>query len=83
MGALDGIQGMVAAYLISPGGQETMKNFLSSPQGKEAIDAYLSTPAGQDMARLLLVRALDSLDIADSVKDQIRTALAEKGTTAP
>jgi hypothetical protein len=83
MGALDGIQGMVAAYLISPGGQETMKNFLSSPQGKDAIDAYLSTPAGQDMARLLLLWALDSLDISASIKDQIRAALAEKGTTGP
>jgi len=83
MGALDGIQGMVAGYLASPGGQETIRSFLASPQGKEAIDAYLSTPRGQQMARLLLLRALDSLDIADSVKDQIRAALAEKGTTNP
>jgi len=83
MGALDGIQGMVAGYLASPGGQETIRSFLASPQGKEAIDAYLSTPGGQQMARLLLLRALDSLDIADSVKDQIRTALAEKGTCSP
>jgi len=83
MGALDGIQGMVAGYLASPGGQETIRSFLASPQGKEAIDAYLSTPGGQQMARLLLLRALDNLDIADSVKDQIRTALAEKGTCSP
>ncbi|MDD4484543.1 MAG: hypothetical protein PHD55_09270 [Methanoregula sp.] len=83
MGAFDGIQGMVAAYLISPKGQETMRNFLSSPQGKDAIDVYLSTPAGQDMARLLLLRALDNLDIAETVKDQIRVALAEKGTCGP
>ena len=77
MGALDGIQGMVAAYLASPNGQQTIRSFLSSPQGKEAIDAYLSTPEGQQMARLLLSRALDSLKISEEVKDQIRTALAE------
>jgi len=77
MGALDSIQGMVAAYLASPAGQEAIRSFLSSPRGKEAIDAYLSTPQGQQMARLLLSRALDSLKISEEVKDQIRTALAE------
>jgi hypothetical protein len=77
MGALDGIQGMVASYLASPRGQEAIRSFLSSPQGKEAIDAYLSTHEGQQMARLLLGRALDSLNIPEQVKDQIRTALAE------
>jgi len=77
MGALDGIQGMVAGYLSSPNGQQTIRSFLSSPQGKEAIDAYLSTPEGQQMAKLLLTRALDNLNIPEAVKDQIRTALAE------
>ena len=77
MSALDGIQGMVAAYLASPRGQEAIRSFLSSPQGQEAIDTYLSTPEGQQMARLLLGRALDSLKISEDVKNQIRTALAE------
>ena len=77
MSALDGIQGMVAAYLASPRGQESIRSFLSSPQGQEAIDTYLSTPEGQQMARLLLGRALDSLKISEDVKNQIRTALAE------
>lgn len=77
MGAMDGIQGMVAAYLASPSGQQAIRSFLSSPQGKEVIDAYLSRPEGQQMARLLLTRALDRLDISEPVKDQIRTALAE------
>ncbi len=80
MGAMDGIQGMVAGYLASPNGQEAIRKFLSSPQGKEAIDSYLSTPGGQQMARLLLLRALDGLNIPDEVKGQIRTALAEAGT---
>ncbi|MGA2161493.1 MAG: hypothetical protein ABSG28_04740 [Methanoregula sp.] len=79
MGAFDGIQGMVAGYLASPKGQETIRSFLSSPQGKEAIDSYLSTPDGQQMARLLLLRALDSLDIPEAVKGEIRTALAGAG----
>jgi hypothetical protein len=77
MGAIDGIQAMVAAYLASPRGQEAIRSFLSSPQGKEAIDSYLSAPEGQKMARLLLSRALDSLKIPEEVKDQIRTALAK------
>jgi hypothetical protein len=77
---MDGIQGMVAGYLASPNGQEAIRKFLSSPQGKEAIDSYLSTPGGQQMARLLLLRALDGLNIPDEVKGQTRTALAEAGT---
>lgn len=77
MSALNGIQGMVAAYLASPQGQETIRKFLESPQGKETIDAYLSTPGGQQMARLLLVKALDRLDIPDDVKAVIRKAMDE------
>ena len=77
MGAMDGIQGMVAGYLASPKGQEMIQVFLSSPEGKEAIDSYLSTPGGQQMARLLLLRALDRLNIPDEVKVMIRTALEE------
>jgi hypothetical protein len=80
MGAMDGIQGMVAGYLASPNGQETIRKFLASPQGKDAIDSYLSTPGGQQMARLLLLQALDRLDIPDEVKVMIRKALAEAGT---
>ena len=80
MGAMDGIQGMVAGYFASPKGQEAIRSFLSSPQGKVAIDSYLSTPGGQQMARLLLLRALDGLNIPEEVKEQIRTALAEAGT---
>ena len=79
MSAMDGIQGMVAGYLASPKGQEMIQVFLSSPEGKEAIDSYLSTPGGQQMARLLLLRALDRLNIPDEVKVMIRTALEEPG----
>ncbi len=71
---------MVAEYLASPKGQDAIRSFLSSHQGKEAIDSYLATPGGQQMARLLLLRALDSLDISNDVKEQIRSALAEAGS---
>ncbi|HNX16749.1 MAG TPA: hypothetical protein PKM50_00300 [Methanoregula sp.] len=77
MGTTDGLQGIVAAYLASPKGQQTIRSFLESPQGKEAIDSYLATPGGQQMARILLLRSLDSLNIANDVKDMIRTALAD------
>jgi hypothetical protein len=70
---------MVAGYLASPKGQETIRSFLSSPEGKEIIDSYLATPQGQQMARLLLLRALDGLSIPEEVKVMIRTALAEHG----
>jgi len=79
MGATDGIQGIVAAYLASPKGQQTIRSFLESPQGKEFIDSYLATPGGQQMARLLLLRALDGLNIPEDVKVMIRTALAGPG----
>ena len=68
MGAMNGIQGMVAAYLASPNGQQTIRSFLSSPEGKEAIDSYLATPEGQQMARSSSSGALDGLDIPDEVK---------------
>ncbi|MGA2103758.1 hypothetical protein [Methanoregula sp.] len=76
MSALEGIQGLVAGYLASPKGQDAIRSFLSSPQGTEAINAYISTPDGQQIARLLLLKALDGLEIPDAVKEQIRTALA-------
>jgi len=77
MSAVDGIQGLVAKYLASPQGKEAIQSFLSSPKGKEVIDAYLSTSEGQQMAQMLLLRALDGLAIPDTIKDQIRAALAQ------
>jgi hypothetical protein len=78
MAQFNGITGMVASYLASPAGQELIRNYLSSPEGQAAIDRYLSTPGGQQMAHLLLLRALDSLDISVDLKEQIKSALAEK-----
>ncbi|MDD1691065.1 MAG: hypothetical protein LUQ66_10435 [Methanoregula sp.] len=75
---IDCMQGLIAGYATSPKGQETIRKFLTSPEGQKAIDRYLATPGGQEMSRLLLARALDGLDLPAPVKDQIRTALAEK-----
>jgi hypothetical protein len=71
---------VAAAYFASPKGQALIRTFLSSPEGKEAIDAYLATPEGQQMAFLLLGKALDRLEIPDDAKEIIRTALAGKST---
>jgi len=75
---LDCVQEMVAGYVSSPKGQEAIRKFLSSPEGQKTIDRFLATPEGQKMGKLLLNKALDSLDLPAAVKDQIRTALAEK-----
>ncbi len=72
---LDCMHGMIAGYVASPKGQETMRNFLSSPEGQKTIDAYLATPDGQRMACFILARALDSLDLPAEVKAEIRKAL--------
>jgi len=77
---LDGLQGMIAGYCASPKGQETIKKYLSSPEGQKTIDAYLATPGGQAMARLILLRALEGLDLPAAVKAEIRRALSEKGS---
>lgn len=73
-----GIHGLVAGYLASPQGKEMVRNFLSSPDGQSAIDTYLSTPEGQKMAKLLLTKALDRLDIPPPLRDEIRRALAKE-----
>lgn len=73
-----GIQGLIAGYVASPQGKEMVRSFLSSPEGQEAINAYLATPEGQGMAKLLLIKALDNLNIPGPLKDQIRAALEEE-----
>ena len=76
---IDGMQGMIAAYIASPKGREMIHKFLTSPEGQKAVDNYLATPDGQQMGRLLLARALDGLDLPAHIKDQIRTALNTRG----
>ena len=76
-----GIQGLIAGYIASPQGREMVRSFLSSPEGQEAINAYLATPEGQGMAKLLLIKALDSLGLPGPLKEEIRSALEREGDT--
>jgi hypothetical protein len=75
---LDCMQGMIAGYIASPKGQETIRNYLASPEGKKTMDTYLSTPEGQEMARLVLSRALDGLNLPHDVKGKVLAAVEEK-----
>jgi hypothetical protein len=61
--ALDPMKGMIASYLASPKGQETVKNYLASPEGKRAICEYLNTPAGKETVRELLPCIIDALPL--------------------
>ena len=72
------MKGIIAAYIASPKGQETIRNYLSSPEGQKTLDNYLATPEGQEMARLVLCRALDGTNVSSEVRDQILRAMEEK-----
>jgi hypothetical protein len=75
---LDSMKGIIAGYIASPKGQEAIRNYLSSPEGKKTLDTYLSTPEGQDMAKLVLVRALEGTTLSADVRAQVLAAFAEK-----
>jgi hypothetical protein len=75
---MDCMQGMIAGYITSPRGQEAIRNYLSSPEGKKTLDAYLATPEGQDMAKLVLTRALEGTNIAADLREKILAAVGEK-----
>jgi hypothetical protein len=75
---LDCMQGMIAGYVASPKGQETIRNYLSSPEGKITMETYLSTPEGQEMARLVLSRVLDGTDLSADIKAKVLAAVEEK-----
>jgi hypothetical protein len=75
---LNGMQGMIAGYLTSPQGQAAIRNYMSSPEGKKTLDTYLSTPEGQDMAKLILSRALEGTNISADIREKILAAVEEK-----
>jgi hypothetical protein len=78
MSHLHGLGGMAAHFLASPQGQQTIRNYLASEEGQATFDAFLATPHGQQMAFLLLSKALDGLDLPDETKEVIRKAMAAK-----
>jgi hypothetical protein len=75
---LDCMQGMIAGYIASPKGQAAIRNYLSSPEGKKTLDTYLSTPEGQDMAKLIMSRALEGTNLSADVRAKVLAAVAEK-----
>jgi hypothetical protein len=75
---LDCMQGMIAGYVASPKGQETIRNYLSSPEGKITMETYLSTPEGHEMAQLVLSRVLEGLNLPLDVKGKVLAAFEEK-----
>jgi hypothetical protein len=78
---LDCMQGMIAGYIASPKGQETIRNYLSSPEGKKTMDTYLATPDGQQMAKLILSRALEGTNLPEEVREKLFAAVEEKKNT--
>ncbi len=81
MAPLDCMQGMIAGYLASPKGQETIRNYLCSPEGKKTLDTYLATPQGQEMAKLVLTRALEGTSVSEDLRNQIFAAVEQKKRT--
>ena len=78
MSHLHGLEGMAAHFLASPQGQQMIRNYLSSPEGQVSIDSFLATEHGQQMALMLLSRALDGLRLPQETKDIIRAAINER-----
>jgi hypothetical protein len=72
---LDCMQGMIAGYISSPKGQEAIRSYLASPEGQKTLDTYLATPEGQQMSRLVLMRAIDCLDVSSETRGEIQRAL--------
>lgn len=78
MSHLHGLGGMAAHYLASPQGQQIIRDYLATEEGRKTFDNFLATPHGQQMAFMLLARALDGLDLPTETKETIRKAIAEK-----
>jgi hypothetical protein len=75
---LDCMQAMIAGYIASPKGQEALRNYITSAEGQKTLNTCLATKEGQQMARLLLQQTIDSLDLSEDVRDQVRKALDKK-----
>ena len=78
MVGIGGMQGMIAAYIASPQGQETIRNYLASPEGKKTIGTYIETPEGHEMATIIFSRVLEGLDLPADIKERVLAAVAGK-----
>jgi hypothetical protein len=72
---LDCMQGMIAGYVSSPKGQEAIRGYLASPEGQKTLDKYLTTPEGQQIAKRVLLRTIDHLDVSPEARSEIQRAL--------
>lgn len=77
MMALDPMKGMIASYLASPKGKETIQNYLSSPEGQKAICEYLATPQGNVTLQQILPCILDSLHLSPETRACVIKNIAE------
>ena len=75
---LNGMQGMIAGYIASPKGQETIRNYLSSPEGKKTLDDYLANTGRAGDGKLILTRALEGTNLSAEIKATVLAAIAEK-----
>jgi len=75
--ALDPMKGMIASYLASPNGQETIRNYLSSPEGQKAICDYIATPEGSITLHQILPCVLDSLCLSLETREAVMKNIAE------
>lgn len=75
--ALDPMKGMIASYLASPNGKETIRNYLSSPEGQKAICEYIATPAGNITLQQILPCILDNLHLSSETREAVMKNIAE------
>lgn len=75
--AFDPMKGMIASYLASPNGQETIQNYLSSLEGQKVICDYLATPRGSITLHQILPCILDRLCLSAETRDAVVKNIAE------
>jgi hypothetical protein len=72
------MKGLVASYLASPQGMDTIHHYISSQEGHSAIKEYLATPRGKQTAQEILPLILDAVEIPDNVVNAVREKLIKK-----
>lgn len=65
------IKKLVASYITSPQGIETIHTYISSSEGQESIRQYLKTPRGKQIALDILPLLLEVIELPDDVKNSV------------
>ena len=71
------MKGMIASYLASPKGQETIRNYLSSPEGQKVICDYITTPQGNTTLQQILPCILDNLHLSPETRETVMKDIAK------